>query len=282
MHWIFFAISSVLFLAIANVLQKVLMKQEDSNALSYATVFQITCAIISGIAAFLNGFVMPPIAQMPINFILLGVLYGVGTVFAFKALKTLEASEVTIIAALRSIVTIISAVLLLGDVFNVERAVGTLLILTAIILVAKRNHRFEINKGIIYALGYALCFGLAVTNDVFILRHSDVLSFTAIGYLLPALFLLLLNPSIIRKSKHFFKPKVFSSMFLLSLFYTCAGISFYTALSLGVNASQMGPINQSSVVITVLLATLFLKERSNLVKKLICAVFVVVGVWFLT
>ncbi len=281
MHWIFFAISSILCLATANILQKTLMKNEDSDALSYSIIFQVTCTIIVGSFAYLRGFVLPPVAQMPINFILMGILYGLGTIMSFKALKYLGSSEVTIIAASRSIITIISAIVLLDDPFNLQKAVGALLIIVAVVAVSKKENIFVVNKGILHALGYALCFGLAVTNDAFIVRRSDAFSFTAMSFLMPSIFLFILKPSVIKNIKHFLNPTVFRNMFLFSLFYSAAGISFYSALSKGANASQMSPINQAAVIVTVMLAALFLKERNDLVKKIICAVIVVVGVWLL-
>jgi len=43
-------------------------------------------------------------------------------------------------------------------------------------------------------------------------------------------------------------------------------------------ASQIAAINQAQVIITVLLAVLLLKEKDNLLRKLIAAVLVTIGV----
>jgi uncharacterized membrane protein len=226
---------------------------------------------------------MPPIAQLPLNFFLMAGLYGLGTVFIFKALQLIEASEVTIITTTRSVITIISALILLHEVFNLSKIIGTALIIGAILLISKtKSANLKFNKGVFWALAMALCYGLAVTNDTFILRHmTNVYAYTAISFLLPGLFLLLINPRSTTKLGFLLQPIVLRNMFLMTLLYSIAAIAFFSALGAGANASQIGPINQSSVVLTVLIAAIALNERDQLWKKLLSAVLVFFGVMLL-
>lgn len=71
-------------------------------------------------------------------------------------------------------------------------------------------------------------------------------------------------------------------MLILDICYGAAAIFFYTAIEKGANASQITPILQATVIITVILAAIFLKERDHLVKKFICAVLVTIGVILIT
>jgi uncharacterized membrane protein len=54
------------------------------------------------------------------------------------------------------------------------------------------------------------------------------------------------------------------------------------ALTYGGNTAQVGTIRQASVIVTVLLAVMFLRERGNLGRKLIAAVLVTAGVFLLS
>ena len=119
MNWLIFALISVIALSISNVLQRVLMKDDKSDA--------FFCAAIISLFALWRGFIMPPITRLPLNFFLLTVLYGSGTVFIY---------------------------------------------------------------------------------DAFILKHRiDVYSYTAISFLLPGIFLLLINPRVVTKFGFLFKGK---------------------------------------------------------------------------
>lgn len=278
MNWLFFALLSAITLSIANLLQRVMMKQESSNVLAYSIVFQFLCAIIVGIFSFFKGFVMPPVTHMPINFLLMAIFYGLGTFLLFKALQFAEASEVTIITASRSLITIISAVIFLKESFGFANLIGTFCILGAVFLIAKKPKDISLRKGALYAVGMALCYGLAVTNDVYILRSAEAISYTAIGFLFPGIFLFFLKPTVIKQLHIFLQPKIFKNMLVLCLLYSIAAVSFFTAVTSGAHASQIGPVNQSSVIITVILAAIFLKERDHLDKKFISAILVTLGV----
>jgi drug/metabolite transporter (DMT)-like permease len=278
MPWFALTIFSVLFFSVASLLQKVLMKDDKSDPHAYSIVFQILGGILVGALALWRGFVMPPIAQFPINFLLLTVLYGSGTLFLFKAFKYIEASEVTIITSTRSIVTIVSAVLLLGEVFDFKKGIGTVLILISAYLVTQKSKGFKFNKGVLYALGMAVCYGLAITNDTFLLKYVNIFSFLTIGFLFPGFFLIAVKPKALLGLGQFLKPKIFTRMLILTVFYASGSSFFYFAIENGAKASQITPILQSSVITTVVLAAIFLGERDNLLKKFVSALLVTIGV----
>jgi len=282
MPWIVFGLAAVFFSAISSLLQRVLMKNDKSDAYSYSVVFQLLGALVVGLFAVYSGFEMPPVQQYPLNFLLLPVLYGIGTYCLFKAYRYLEASEITIVTASRVIVTITSAVILLKEVFDLKQLFGTLLILLSVVLISQRLGKIKLNRGIYYALGMAIFYGLAITNDAYLLKHVDIYSYTAIGFLLPGLFLIVVNPKVLFKLKAFLKGKLFFKMLILDICYGTSAIFFYKAIESGANASQITPILQATVIITVILAAIFLKERDHLVKKFICAVLVTIGVILIT
>jgi len=283
MPWIVFGLAAVFFSAISSLLQRVLMKDDKSDAYSYSVVFQLLGAVVVGaFTVFSGNLKMLPIGQYPINFLLLTVLYGAGTYCLFKAYRYLEASEITIVTASRVIITISSAVLLLKEAFTLKQFSGTVLILLSVVLISQGFGKLKLNRGVYYALGMALFYGIAITNDTYLLKHVNIYSYTAIGFLLPGLFLIIVNPKILFKLKAFFHRKLFSKMLILDICYGTSAIFFYKAIESGAKASQITPILQSTVILTVVLAAIFLKERDHLAKKFICAVLVTIGVLLLT
>lgn len=281
MNWLFFALLSVSLYSVSALLQKVIMQDDKSDAHAYSIVFQILGAILVGLFSLTQGFVLPPISTYPLNFLLLAVLYGTGTLCLFNAYKYLEASEVTIITSVRSIVTIVSAVLLLHESFSLQKGIGAILILASIFIITKKIGKITFNKGFFYALGMAVCYGLAITNDTFLLSKVNVYSFTALGFLLPGIFLIIVKPKKLLELSEFFKARVFGKLLVMTSFYAAAAVAFYLAISNGGEASQVTPILQASVIVTVILAVIFLKERDSLLKKLLGAILVFIGVLLL-
>ena len=240
------------------------MREEDSDSVFYTIAFELLCAILIGVFAFAHGFVLPPITKIPLNFLVMAVLYGLGTVFIFKATQLIEASEAALIASLTSLVAVISAVALLGESFGLLKIAGTLLILAGALLVVEFKRGFIWNKGVVYALGMVVCYGLAITNDAYILHFtSDVASYSAISFLFVATFLVIISLRSFGKARDFLRISKLSKMAILAGSYSISSVTFYSALQNGAGASQMGPINQSFVIVTVLLAAIFLRERTS-------------------
>lgn len=280
MHWLIYALFAVVALSISNILQRVLMKDDKSDPYTYGFLFQLLCSAVLFVFALLKGFVMPPILTMPVHFFLEALLYGAATIFLFKALQSIESSEATIITSLRSAVTVIVAVVLLGERFIAQYAFGVMLIIISVVLVNWAGKRIVYKKGMIYAAVAAICFGLAIVNDAYILRFApDAASYAAVAFLLPALVLLVLRPQILKGLKNFFKRgETVKNMLIMSSLYAAANIAIYEAIAQGAQVSQIGPVSQSSAVVTVALAVVFLNERDRLLSKVIAVLLVFVGV----
>jgi drug/metabolite transporter (DMT)-like permease len=279
MDWFLLAIISTVTVAISNILKRTLMKDEKSNVFAYSVVFQLLCGAIIGIFAIINGFVMPPIIKLLPYFIIITISYTAATLLHFKALQKVGAGEVTILTSTRALWTILIAVLLLGESFTIFKLIGTILILAGVWIIPTKG--FKLNEGVIYALAGAFCYGVGFATDTYILRYSEAISYTAISFILPGLLIFAINPKMSKEIKSLFRPSTLSKMVLLGIFYSIGAIAIYLAYQQGGTAAQLAPISQSVVVLTVLLAAITLGENDNLLRKLISAIIVTIGVLML-
>jgi len=281
MSWLTLSIISVVTLAAANLLQRILMKDEASNAVAYSLVFQLTCALLVGLFALTQGFVLPPIQKLSLNFTLTTILYAAGSLLLFRALQTTEASKTTVLKSSSTLWTIVVALIFLGESLDILKIAGIGLILGSIVLVSLKKDIFSFNRGDLYILGTALCYGIAFANDAFILRQSDALSYTAIAFFLPGLLILAIKPRTVKDMGAFLKPWVQLRMLALTTLYSTSAITVYLAYQRGGTASQLASISQSVVILTVLLAAIFLGEREHLGRKFIAAALTTLGVLLL-
>jgi uncharacterized membrane protein len=256
------------------------MKDDKSDPISYSIIFAFLLGIINFIIALFFGFHFPVLSLSIIFFPIAAILWGLGTVLFFKALQLLESSEVTILASVRSLVTIAAALLFLGETFSMQKLLGTIIILVSIFIVTNLKGGIKFNKGIYYTFGMALFYGLAIACDVVNLRSTDPLSYLAIINILIGIILLLIFPKALLKVKIFTNKNFVKKMLTLSIFTSAQAIAYYFALAKG-PASQIAPIGQSQVIITILLAVIILKERDNLLRKIVAAILVMIGVLLL-
>lgn len=161
----------------------------------------------------------------------------------------------------------------LGESFNVQKTIGTILIVSAIFLVNMKKGGFVFGKGTWYAVITAMFYGLAVTNDAYILKTYDAVSYTVLISFFPGILLLALKPRAIYAFKQLKNLRFFKNMLLLSLFYSAQAIAYYVALEVGVAASQLAIIYKSNIILTVILATIFLREKERIKERIIGKLF---------
>lgn len=277
MNWFLLAIISTLSVAISNLLRRVLLKNYRGDIFSYSIVIQFAGAILVGSFAFSRGFIMPPIQNLPLNFILMAISYAAGTILVLKAMQNAEASEAAILGASSTLWVIIVSLIFLGESFNLSKITGIALILISVLLVSIKNG-LKFNKNSLYILISAFCYGTAFANDAFILRQSDALSYLSIVFLFPGLAMLIVKPKAILGIKTLLKPLSLLKITTLSFFFAFSGVMTYLAYQNGGTASQLASIGQASVILTVLLAAIFIGEKDNLWKKLIAGVVTTIGV----
>ncbi len=279
MPWQLFGLASVLTVSIANLLERVLMKEDKSDPVGYAIVFQFLLGLMAFLFALLFGrFSLPPLLTMPYQFALSTVLWATATVFTFKAAKKLGAGEITILYSFASLVTVTLGILVLHESVTIHTSIGILLILLAVGIVSSEKLSFSSKLGILFTLISASCSGIAVINDAIILKSYEAFSYTAVMSILPGILLLVLFPQHLKKVPVFSSKKFVLTMMIFTFFYTIQAITYYLAFQYGAPASQLSPLIRTSVVLTVIFAAIFLKERSHIVKKAIAAIMTTIGV----
>ncbi len=281
MNWLVLTLLSVIFSSVASILQRVLMKGDKSNPYSYTVVFHILLGCLTLVIGLIHGSNFSLFSGKIYILLLAGALWGVCQVFLFKALQLVEASELTIVSGVRVVITIIASIVFLNQVFTGRNVLGTALILAATFLVVNLGKGFKLNRGLLYTLAMTLFGGLAIVADSANVRHYDVLAYSTYSNFLSGFFILAFYPKALQQWRHFVQPSFLVRMLPLAIFSSTQGVLYLLALAYGGNTAQVGTIRQASVIVTILLAIIFLKERTNLSRKLIAAVVVTAGILLL-
>lgn len=280
MSWQIAIAISVIFSSVSTILQRVLLKDNKSDPIAYSALFQIICGLI----IFSFGFFTQPIGLpnnlwglLP-NLMLMLIVYSLGNVFVFKALKEGEVSTFTIIFALRALVTVFVSSLVLNEIFKINQLIGGGLIIIAIILVNLKRTSLKLSRADLFALGAAVCYGLANTNDRILLGSFELYTYVSLAFVAPGILLFLVRPQkIIQTSAIIFSP-VIKSIAIRSLIFSVSAVTFFIALSSAASSSsQIAVVGLTSVILTVVLSAIFLKERDNLVRKVIAVGLTFIG-----
>jgi uncharacterized membrane protein len=103
----------------------------------------------------------------------------------------------------------------------------------------------------------------------------------AMAFILPAVTLLILKPTSIKQVKRFVAWRPLSKMVVMSGVYWASILTIWLAYAAGGEASQIMPLSQVSIVMTVGAGYLWLRERDRLGQKLVGSGLVMLGAWLL-
>jgi transporter family protein len=214
------------------------------------------------------------------------VIVLISWISGYFAVKHLPLTITGPIKATQPVITLVCALLILGERLNLYQWIGVLLALTSFFLLSisgqKEGIRFSHNRWITCAALSVVCGALSGLYDKYLIRTFDVMTVQvwATVYQLP-IMLLVLRFLWYPQRKHT-TPCVWKwSILMIPIFLTLADWVYFYALSFTDSMiSIVSMIRRSSVLVTFLAGALFFHEK-NLKNKLIDLFLVLLGMIFL-
>ena len=137
MNWVFFAIGSAFFAGLTAILGKLGVEGINSNLATFIRTI-VVLLVTAGIISARNEWQLPQhIAAKPFTFLILsGVATGLSWLCYYRALQMEPASWVAPIDKLSVVIAIILGVVLLGEPLSMKLVMGSLLILSGVLVLA--------------------------------------------------------------------------------------------------------------------------------------------------
>lgn len=283
MNWLLLTLTSAITLALSRILQKIMLKDDQSDTFAFGFVFQLMVAGLFFIYTLVTqSLELPDLRSVWPNLIVLTVFYSLGNICVFKAFKLAEASEVSIVMATSTVWAVIAALIMLGERVSGLNILGIVLIVGSMIAINYTRSAWKLNRGHAFALLGAVLFGVAFTNDAYILNHyQSVAAYMALAFTLPGLASLVYRPKSVLALPHYAQPSVLKKMILCCVLYALAALTIFTAYKLGGPASIISPIQQTSLIFSVIFSYVLLKERDKVWQKAIGTALAFAGVLLL-
>lgn len=280
--WILFATGSALFAGATAILAKIGVKNTDSDV---ATALRtIVVLLFSWLMVFVtNSYV--PIDQVTQKTLWLLVLSGVATgaswLCYFKALQLGDVNKVTPIDKTSTVLTMILAFLFLGEAFTVPMFIGMVGILAGTMLMIEKKETAVTQqqkkdyRWLIYAILSAVF--ASATSILGKLGMEGIPSNYGTAVRTGVVLVMAWVVVFLQKKQSKVKEVGRISWIFLILSGVTTGMSwlcYYRALQEG-PASIVVPIDKLSILITILFARVFLKER--LTKKAVVGLVLLVA-----
>ena len=282
-NWFILCIIFIIATSSAKLIQKVALRNSDIYPASFMAYFQL----IAGITSIpFSGFKFEDIhanSSTWIAVLIISLTYAGGGVLYARLLKIEEISQLEILSTTRSIWFLVLGIVFYNEAFTVHKFVGIILIVGGLGVIYWRNGGLKaFGKPQILMMFYAFIMSASTALDKFILNSLSVGVYQVLAYILPAILTMIFIPASIKNMGPLFKLNKSNLQVVASaVLHTIAAFSVFTVYKFGGELSKVGPITQTSTVLTVLLGILLLGERQNALRKIIGAAIVVVGVVFI-
>lgn len=260
-----------------NFLNRFLLRNGD-DATAYAWYLELIRVLIFGTLAIFDWhLVITPYSLF--LFILLGLTEFIGTYWYMKMHAYSDLSISSILSRTRMIWVPIIAFFLINETLDLLDYIGILIIFLGISLTMAPK-KLMVDKGAIYANLSAFIVAINIIITKMLLPYGSN------GVILVALALpsVILFPLFMKNEKArittLFKTNILLKTFSIGLSIAAIYL-FMLAIRVG-DASKVNAVYQGMMIFAVLAGIIFLRERENIVKKLIGATITIVGVVLLS
>jgi uncharacterized membrane protein len=191
--------------------------------------------------------------------------------------KHLPVSSYTLLLQFTQVFLFIYGISLFQEPFTVTNLLGVLFIIGANSLLLYKQGEFVINKYMIFAVMAAFAAATAISIDVGIANQFNLPLYIAITLTIPAILIMAAE----RVSHTRLRAEYKNSNVK---WYVVTGVAWAASIFFGLRSLQLGdmttvvPLQALSVLLNVIVAYIFLKERQQMVKKLIASLIITLGV----
>ena len=279
--WILYAFGSAFFAGATSILAKIRVKDIDSHVAT--AIRTIVVLIFSWIMVFIVGSqgTIGNISGKTLTFLILsGFATGASWLCYFKALQLGDVNKVVPIDKSSTILTMVLAFIFLGENITINMVVGMIGIgIGTYLMIQKKESIEKVVKGkawLVYALLSAIFASLTSILGKVGIENVE----SNLGTAIRTIVVLIMAWIIVFATKKQSDVKKIDKKSLLFLILSgiatgASWLCYYKALQDGL-ASIVVPIDKLSILVTILFAYVFLKEKLSK-KSIVGLVLIVVG-----
>lgn len=276
--WIIYALVSAIFSGLTSVLASYSSKLNKVDSILITTIRTFIILVLSFITTLIYK-TFNEIYNLNIKTIIFLILSGISTtllwIFYFKALDTGDVSKVTPIDKTSIVITLILSMIFLHEKITIIKVISIIFILVGTLLtVNKKTTNEKDNKWILYSILTAIF--TSTTTIISKIGLNDIDSVLATFIRTVIVFIILMFIVIIKKKYVYLKDiskKSLRYVIYSGITNTLSWLFYFASLKDG-ETSIVFTIEKLSIIVTILLSVIFLKEKLN--RKQIIGIIIIV------
>ena len=255
--------------------KKALNKSKNDSAI--LVLFQLLSGLVALIYTFLFKFKMSTNVIHYVMLLIAYIFYALYDVCNIKSRKNLEVSTASVLSQLSTIFVFIFGLTLFKEEFVLNKVFGALFILMGNVLVLYKKGKFIWNNYIVFALLANLFNAIAVSIDAGVSNYFNLAIYVSQSLIVPALFVMLFNQIGLKKLKEEYSVGDKKSIWLVAFSWGISIIMMLKAYEYN-DVTVVAPLCALGIIFNVFTAYFYQKEKDNLLKKIIAAILVLIGI----
>ena len=275
-NWLFYVILYLVLATIFTQFYKIATKtMQKTGALT--VLLQLMAGVV---ALLLCPFFEVKFPTDSMVYIMLGIsviFYALSDRINTTVRSGIEASTFSMLKQLSTTFMIFAGLIFFKEPFIVTKFIGALLIIFSNILIFYKKGNFEFNKYIALGILGNISYTIALFLDVNICDNFNLPFYVAITLMVPAILIMIferIKPSQIKNELVNGNKKAIT---ITAISWGIMIVSQLRAYQLQ-NVTIVAPLCALTVMLNVIVGYLFLKEKDNMLKKIIAAILIIVSV----
>ena len=275
-NWLLYVILYLFFATVFTQSYKVATKSlKKAGALT--VILQTTAGLTALLLCPFFEFKFPTDIKI---YILLGIsiiFYAITDRINTTVRSGIEASTFSVLKQLSTTFMIIAGLVFLKEEFVITKFIGAMLIIFSNVLIFYQKGEIKFNKYVLLGIIANISYTVALFLDVNISENFNLPIYVAMTIIIPAMLISIFERISPKDIKDEFINGNKKAMILTG---TTWGISIVTSLrayQLG-NVTIIAPLCALTVMLNVIVGYLFLKERDNLLRKIISAILIIISI----
>ena len=188
-----------------------------------------------------------------------------------------EASTFSILKQLSTTFMIFAGIIFFKEEFILTKFIGAMLIISSNIFIFHKKGKFEFNKYVLLGILSNLAYAVALFLDVNISDSFNLPFYVALTLILPALLITIFERIKPKEIKNELVNGNKKAILMVVLTWGTMIVMQLRAYQLG-NVTVIAPLCALTAMSNVIVGYLFLKERDNLLKKIIAAILIIISI----
>lgn len=213
-------------------------------------------------------------------YIMLGIsiiFYAISDRINTTVRSGIEASTYSMLKQLSTTFMIFAGLIFFKEEFILTKFIGAMLIIFSNVLIFYQKGKVKFDKYIALGIISNLVYTVALFLDVNISDNFNLPFYVMITLIVPALLILIFERIKPKEIKTEFMNGNKKAILVTALTWGTMIVMQLRAYQLG-NITIIAPLCALTVILNVIVGYLFLKERDNLIKKIIAAILIIISV----